>query len=104
MKCPKCGAESITMTKDSRGIPEARCAECEAFIKKMSTAEVIEYFESREQNTTEKPEPTVKRKCRYCTENFFMRMGRLGTIYIPIDSKFCPMCGREHQKGDRDYK
>lgn len=108
MKCSKCGAESITMTKDSRGIPEARCNGCGAFIKKMSTSEVIEYFESREglgaDSSAELPAKTVKPKCRYCTENYFMRQGRLGTIYTPVETKFCPMCGREHQSGDRDYK
>lgn len=104
MKCPKCGTETYTMTKDSRGIPEARCADCGSFIKKMSTAEVIEYFEQRETQAPAVAAKEAKPLCRFCTENYFMRQGRMGTIYIPVEHKFCPICGREVQKGDRDYR
>lgn len=108
MRCSQCGKDQeICLIPDTRGIPEARCSVCKKLAKKMSTREVIEYYEEKIAN----PEPTEPTEdlndgrppCKYCTENYFMRQGRLGTIYKPIEIKFCPMCARRIRKSDRDY-
>lgn len=113
MKCPKCGSEEVILIQDKRGIPEAHCAKCSAYIKKMSTGEVISYFseklsgnlDSKFQDAVEKTsEKTPDRgPCKFCTENYFTRRGRLGTIYYPVEAKFCPICGRELKESDRNY-
>ena len=115
MKCPKCGSEKTTLIQDKRGIPEAHCAECSAYIKKMSTGEVISYFSEKlsgnldSKSEDREPDKESGRKtpdrgpCKFCTENYFTRRGRLGTIYYPVEAKFCPICGRELKESDRNY-
>ena len=119
MKCKKCGCEQIVLRRDKRGLPEALCAECGTLIKKMSTSEVIDYYEGvidriypGDDNSIDSAEKTSPQGdlapstplCKYCTEDIYIRQGRLGTIYRKLDdAKFCPMCGRPHQPGDRDY-
>lgn len=112
MVCNQCGGEhEIDLGLDSRGLPFAKCADCGKAIKKMSTTEVITYYEDKIRNAdTEgalvgqsEEEARPKPVCKYCTENFFTKLGRLGTIYIPIEAKYCPMCGRKLMSTDKDY-
>ena len=109
MKCPKCGHTGIVIKRDARGVAEAHCEKCGAYIKKMSTGEVIDYYENlRLLDETEEPkeEPKEKRPpCKYCTEHYFIRRGSIHTRIedIPIEHKFCPKCGREIQESDWAY-
>ena len=82
MKCPKCGSEKTILIQDKRGIPEAHCAECSAYIKKMSTGEVISYFseklsgnldsksEEREPDKESGKKTPDRGPCKFCTENY----------------------------------
>lgn len=115
MRCKQCGCEEIILERDKRGLPEAHCARCGANIKKMSTGEVIDYYEAKikavdksidnAEKTSLRGDLTPSRPlCKYCTEDVYIKQGRLGTIYRKLDdAKFCPMCGRKHQPGDRNY-
>lgn len=115
MKCTKCGHTGIVVKRDSRGIPAAYCEKCDSFIKKMSTGEVLDYYENllllyesesrgeaREQEQSKQSKPP----CKYCTEHYFFRRGGLRSTRledVPIQHKFCPMCGREIQESDWAY-
>ena len=109
MKCPKCGHTGIEIERDARGVAEARCEKCGAYIKKLSTREVIDYYENLQ--LIEEPREEVERPkeqkapCRYCTEHYAIVMGsmREARRYIPIEHKFCPMCGREIMESDWAY-
>lgn len=114
LKCRKCGMSEITLARDRRGLVEAHCGTCKSFIKKMTVGEVSEYYEEElaalkgngtvaDVNLEVIEPPAPKQMCRYCTEYYAMRKGRFGSIYQPIDAKFCPMCGRELLPSDRDY-
>lgn len=119
MECPKCKSTAVRLVRDKRGIPEARCETCDSFIKKMSTGEVIDYYEQKlgagdvagycvqghgvALDEYLKDAVLDKAPCRFCTEHYFTRRGRLGTVYYPVEAKFCPMCGRELKDSDRIY-
>ena len=115
MTC-KCGCEEYTLALDKRGLPYAKCAACGTSIKKMSTGDVIAYYkeklaaDDKSIESTEKA-PQIEREapcramCRYCTEDVYFQIdGRYGARFRKMDdAMFCPMCGRKHQPGDRDY-
>lgn len=109
MECKKCGSTKMKVTLDSRGLAEARCADCGSLLKKMKTSEVIDYYEKK--ISEGKPEETIDRTekkrmpCRYCTENYVLVQGNLRTHrqYIPIEPNYCPVCGRELQPEDKKY-
>ncbi len=111
MKCPKCGYTGIEIRRDARGVAEAHCEKCGAYIKKLSTGEVLDYFENLQliaepkDDKAEEPKKEQKPPCRYCTEHYFYRRGSIRTraADIPIQHKFCPMCGREIQDSDWNY-
>lgn len=115
MKCFKCGeiGDDIFISTDTRGLAEAHCSNCGSFIKKLKAVEVVEYFEKKVRDTEEKiKEETAKEKeatpvndmpCKFCRESFFVRYGRLGTVYTPIGAKYCPMCGRKLKPEDKKY-
>lgn len=109
MICPKCGSEGYSMGFDGRGIPEARCTDCGSFIKKMSTSEVISYFNEIEIPKAVKKEAEKYKAmgdampCKFCKEPYFIRRGRLGTVYTPVEIKMCPMCGRPRKPDDLKY-
>lgn len=115
MRCRYCKEEhDIYTTTDSRGLLDARCSVCNGFIKKMNAAEAARYrseIGSKEESAAENMIATEvetvtkeeKLPCKHCTENYFVRRGRLGTVYAPIEAKFCPMCGRKLQDSDRQY-
>lgn len=113
MECNKCGCTKIQIAFDSRGLAEARCADCGSLIKKMKTQEVADYYEERLAELADTPEKDIdsagrERKtipCRYCIEDYVIVRGNMKTArqYVPITAKFCPICGRELQPTDRDY-
>ena len=109
MECNKCGCTDIQITFDSRGLAEARCADCGSLIKKMKTQEVADYYEAKIEDlagSTIKVEPPKKKMpCRFCTERYAIVLGsmREARQYIPLEPKFCPMCGRELEESDRAY-
>lgn len=115
MKCPKCAHTGIVIKRDSRGIPSAYCDKCGSYIKKMSTGEVLDFYEnllllyeteSKEEQAEEPASKQQKPPCKYCTERYFFRRGgprSTRTEDIPIEHKFCPMCGREIQESDWRY-
>lgn len=125
MRCRYCKEDrEIYATIDSRGLLDARCSVCDRYIKKLNAAEAARYrseigSEGGEKHEAEntaaaeeertaaiEAEPVAKEEkppCKHCTENYFVRRGRLGTVYAPIEAKFCPMCGRELQDSDRHY-
>lgn len=105
MECPKCKSTAIRLVRDKRGIPEAHCEECDSFIKKMSTGEVIDYYEQKLGGKLDSvfQDAADRMPCRFCTEHYFTRRGRLGTVYYPVEAKFCPMCGRELKDSDGNY-
>lgn len=93
------------VTLDSRGVASVFCEECGAFVKKASTVDVVSIYEEK---LSEKGDLTPsggidKLKCRWCTERYYTRVGRLGTIYSPVAAKYCPVCGRELKESDRNY-
>ena len=73
----------------------------------MNAVEVAEFLEDKFAqdlaDALSKREETKKAPCKYCTENYFVRYGRLGTVYTPVDIRYCPMCGRPRQTNDLDY-
>ena len=110
-KCKKCGSEDIGLRTDKRGVAEYFCEKCGAGQGKASSADLVQIIydinEARwmeaavmgSSSLTENRPP-----CRYCTEDYFTRIGRLGTVYVPIDNKYCPMCGREiDREKDRGF-
>lgn len=114
IKCPKCDSKSIYIKKDGRGIPEARCLSCDTYIKKMGAGETMDFYESitldlKETMASKGEIPAVvaetdnRMPCKYCTEYYYTRRGRLGTVYIPIETKYCPVCGRKILEEDRKY-
>lgn len=107
MECNKCGCTKIQIAFDSRGLAEARCADCGALIKKMKTQEVSDYYEAKIADLAGSTLTVPKKRppCRYCTEKYVMVRGSLREIrqYIPVDVKFCPICGRELEESDRAY-
>lgn len=112
MVCNPCGGErTIDIGIDSRGLPFAKCSDCGRSIKKMSTIEVIAYYKEQLDYLSGSSEAGAevsnardrKAPCKYCTENYFMRQGRLGTIYKPVQPEYCPMCGRHLEDSDRNY-
>lgn len=108
MECSKCGCTKISISFDSRGLAEARCADCGSFIKKIRAQELAEYYEDKiaklkgEKSTNE---ATKRRPCRYCTENYVIAQGSMRSYrqYIPIEAKYCPVCGRKLEATDRAY-
>lgn len=106
MKCDKCGGEkNFTVKLDARGVASIFCADCGGFIKKASTVDVVTLYEKKlaERGDLTPSDPSEKPLCPYCTENYFLRYGRLGTTYTPVDAKYCPMCGRELKASDKAY-
>jgi endogenous inhibitor of DNA gyrase (YacG/DUF329 family) len=115
MLCNQCeSVKNIDLGFDSRGLPFAKCSDCGKAIKKMSTTEVISFYQEKlaekgiepeapEEATPERAIRNGMSPCKYCTENFFMKQGRLGTIYKPIGAKYCPICGRRLKSTDRNY-
>lgn len=113
MYCKRCGCEQdALLKKDSRGVVDAYCCQCGAYIKKVSSAELLDLL--NETNAAAKANIGEAKKvavsdekrppCRYCAERFFYQYGRMGVIYKPLDdAKFCPMCGRELDGHERDY-
>lgn len=117
--CPKCKSEKTMLSKDKRGIFELRCADCGAYIRKISSAEAqqimadekdVAIFEEAiipPKVETPKEEEAMARDnkmvCKFCTEPVFIRRGRLGTVYTPIESFFCPVCGRKKRPEDTKY-
>ena len=102
-KCNKCGGEHLGLRTDKRGIAEYYCEDCGAGQGKVSSADLVAII-----NASKKPQEAEKINdappCRYCTEDYFFRRGRMGNQYIPIDITFCPMCGRKvHKEKDRRY-
>ena len=111
MECNKCGCTKIQIAFDSRGLAEARCADCGSLIKKMKTQEVADYYEERLAELADSPEilkdirADRKLPCRYCVENYVIVRGDMRTArqYIPIEHKFCPICGREIMPTDKGF-
>lgn len=112
MTCPKCNGEIVVVVLDARGVPEARCAECGSYIKKLSGAEVLELknmeIEALKEgadliNEVNKEEAEDRMMCRFCADDYARRQGRYGNIYQPIDAIYCPMCGRKRKPTDKDY-
>lgn len=103
IKCEKCGSSNYRLELDKRGLPHAICNDCNAHIKNMSTSEVVEYYSSQEPTAEETP--TDRPPCKYCKERYEMVQGRRDTreVRVPIDIKFCPMCGRERKADDLKY-
>ena len=97
--CRKCGSTDYYIEADSRGVASAFCSDCNTFIKKMSTLEVMQYYQDKEAH-----EDDDKPMCKYCNEDWGYRIGRLGQAFrIMNDTKYCPMCGRKRKPTDRDY-
>ena len=91
MECKKCKSTNIGVRVDKRGIAERYCKDCDTGQGKVSSAELVSMLLEAKPTTEQRREIP----CRYCSENYFIRMGRLGTQYIPIDIEYCPMCGRK---------
>lgn len=102
MQCRDCKSTKMKLSRDLRGLYEFRCADCGGFIKKCTTAEVAEWY----QNIIASAPPKIEEKkpmCKYCTEKYFVRLGRLGTTYNPVDAFYCPICGRKLEESDTKY-
>lgn len=104
MECRKCNSNNIGVRLDKRNIAEFYCEDCGAQLKKASSAELVELINLiPEPPSYEKESNPADRKvpCRYCNEDYFFRMGRMGTQYMLIETNFCPMCGRRRRPEDR---
>ena len=105
LKCSKCGHAHIGIRTDKRGVAEYYCEDCGAGQGKASSADLV-FLINLMRDSEERPEIPEPKKapCKYCTEDYFTRIGRLGTVYVPIDNKYCPMCGREiDREKDRGF-
>lgn len=115
MQCNKCGGTKIKMRKDGRGLPEAVCADCGAFIKKMGATEVVAYFEEKELEVGDISAPeavpdTTPRAtglpCRYCVSEWYIRTSlepNARPMSMLDQINYCPMCGRKLDPSDRAY-
>jgi len=108
--CRKCGSLNYYVTVDVRGVPEARCSECDCQIQKVSGKFMHDYFMERLANVYKEQEEIAnapkpaKPICRYCTERWAILDGRMGIRPREMnDIKYCPMCGRELQPEDKQY-
>lgn len=110
MVCKECGSSNVVPGDDKKGMHQVVCGDCGALVKKMSDSEFADFLKtyiaeakekaSKEEST--KPErPTLP--CRHCTDDYYTKHGRLGTVYYKVEAKYCPICGRELQASDRDY-
>ena len=101
MKCNKCGSGNFWVRTDKRGVAEYYCEDCGAGQGKVSSADLVAMLIATRASADK---PKKKQICKYCTEDYFTRIGRLGTVYVPIDNKYCPMCGREiDREKDRGF-
>ena len=101
MRCKKCNSPNIGIRVDKRGIAERYCKDCDAGQGKVSSAELVTMLLEAQ---TPKKEVERDVPCRYCSEDYFIRMGRMGTQYIPIDITYCPMCRRKvNREKDRGF-
>ena len=91
IKCTKCESGNIGLRTDSRGIAEYYCKDCGSGLSKASSKDLVAIINDGDT-------PPKKAPCKFCTEDYFYRMGRMGTVYVPIDIKYCPVCGREIDK------
>ena len=103
MECKNCNSTNIGIRLDARGVASFVCEDCGAGLGKASSASLVGIIEKLKEDN--KPREEKKRPpCKYCTEDYFFRQGRLGSVYIPVDNKFCPMCGREiNREKDRGF-
>jgi len=110
--CPKCDSTEFYITVDKRGVPEARCRECDSYITKTNSQTMYDYFMWRLSDANaalceaqEAPVNKVEKPiCKYCTERWAILDGRMGVRPREMnDIKFCPMCGRELKPTDKDY-
>lgn len=100
-ECNNCGGKNIGVRTDKRGVGEYYCKDCDKGLGKASSADLVNMLDDLiEDNKPQRVEPK-KAPCKFCTEDYFYRMGRLGTVYLPIENKYCPMCGRRIDK-DKD--
>lgn len=98
LACSKCGGQHIGLRTDKRGVAEYYCEDCGAGQGKASSADLVELIRLLRQEPVAKP-AAKPAPCKYCTEDYFYRLGRLGVTYVPIDASYCPVCGR---KTDRE--
>lgn len=110
--CPVCQCKGYHPEIDKRGMVDAVCDKCGTKIKKMSMAEVVTYFATREATELPKedtpapapapaPEPEDRPLCKWCTEDWGVRRG---LYWVPIpEITHCPMCGRKLKASDRAY-
>lgn len=103
-QCTSCGGNNIGLRTDKRGVAEYYCEDCGKGLGKASSADlvglVVKLEELIEDNAPKRITIAehVKPKCKYCTEQYYYRQGRLGTVYVQVEHKFCPMCGRPFDK------
>lgn len=102
MICKKCNSANLGIRVDKRGVAERFCKDCGVGQGKVSSADLVDMILALESKPQAEPERTIP--CRYCSEDYFIRMGRMGAQYIPIDITYCPMCRRKvNREKDRGF-
>ena len=111
MDCTKCGSTNYVVELDSRGLAEARCADCGSLIKKLKTSELVAYYNEKLKAVQDKSAQAGeiardnRLPCRYCTEKYVIVRGNMRSArqYMPIEIEFCPICGRKRKPEDIAY-
>ena len=109
--CHKCASTDVEVRTDARGVARVYCKKCGTLIQIAGAKDLVPYINELQEElyTAEHPDEPKPVKddppCPYCTEKYVLLRGNERTrIYpIPLEIKYCPICGRKVSAKDREY-